>query len=94
MIQAAASGGDPEEDPKAARAMTEFCRLYWEPSPPTSAGTDFNAPDAEDLTQEFLAKIPGQGGPGGNCQRKGQAPDLSLDPPQALLIDHRARPRH
>ena len=43
--------------PKAADAMSELCRIYWYPLYAYVRRRGYGAQDAEDLTQEFFARI-------------------------------------
>jgi len=45
------------DSPKAFGAMTELCRAYWYPLYAYVRRKGYPAPDAQDLTQEFFARL-------------------------------------
>src|SRR5262245_21560826 len=51
-----AAAGRPDE-PHAAAALADLCRLYWYPLYAYVRRRGHDAPDAEDLTQAFFARL-------------------------------------
>src|SRR5262249_44990883 len=45
------------DSPKASAALEQLCRTYWYPLYAYVRRKDYNADDAEDLTQEFFARL-------------------------------------
>jgi RNA polymerase sigma factor (sigma-70 family) len=54
LVLSAARGS---ETPRAAAALAELCRIYWYPLYAYVRRRDYDVPEAEDLTQEFLARL-------------------------------------
>ena len=52
LVLAAKDGGEP-----AARALESLCRLYWKPVYTFIRANGFAQPDAEDLAQDFFARM-------------------------------------
>ena len=52
LVLAAQDGGED-----AARAMESLCRLYWKPVYTFVRANGFSQPDAEDLAQDFFARL-------------------------------------
>lgn len=46
-----------DDGPEAGRAMESLCRLYWKPIYTFVRAHGFAPPDAEDLTQDFFARL-------------------------------------
>jgi RNA polymerase sigma-70 factor (ECF subfamily) len=46
-----------EDSPKASDAMAQLCRTYWYPLYVYVRRKGYGAPDAQDLTQEFFARL-------------------------------------
>jgi DNA-directed RNA polymerase specialized sigma24 family protein len=44
-------------DPQASAALEELCRTYWYPLYAFVRRDGYSAPDAQDLTQEFFARL-------------------------------------
>ena len=53
---AVVQAGRPES-PEAARALAELCRVYWYPLYAYVRRQGFDVPTAQDLTQDFFAKL-------------------------------------
>lgn len=58
------AAGDPDH-PGAAAALDRLCRVYWYPVYAYVRRKGRGAAEAEDLTQEFFARLLGRGFPGG-----------------------------
>ncbi len=57
MLEAAHWQAEGEVPSAAARAMAELCRTYWYPLYAYVRRCGHDAPEAEDLTQEFFARL-------------------------------------
>jgi RNA polymerase sigma factor (sigma-70 family) len=55
LILSAATSGSEEQ--KARDALAELCRIYWRPIFSFVRGLGYSMEDAQDLTQDFFAKI-------------------------------------
>jgi RNA polymerase sigma-70 factor (ECF subfamily) len=60
------------DSPKAFEAMTQLCNTYWYPLYAYVRRKGYPAPEAEDLTQEFFARLLAGNYVGGADRRKGK----------------------
>src|SRR5215472_11814440 len=61
-----------EQSPKSAEAMAQLCETYWYPLYAYVRRKGYPSPDAQDLTQEFFARLLAGNYVGGADQRKGK----------------------
>ena len=88
VILAAARGIDPS---RAAEAMTELCRTYWYPLYAFLRRRGHETHEAEDLTQEFFARLLGQQSLANVDRRKGKFRSFLLASLKHFLSDQRDR---
>ena len=65
-----AAGGEPT--PQAEEALADLCRTYWYPLYAYARRRGYSKPDAEDLTQGFLARLLQHDSLAGMCRQKGK----------------------
>ena len=84
---------DEASQSSARKAMGELCRLYWYPLYAYVRSRGYSAPDAQDLTQGFFAKIIEQGGFASADRTKGRFRSYLLGAMKHFLANewHRAR---
>ncbi|MGA2034169.1 MAG: sigma factor [Thermoguttaceae bacterium] len=85
----AAAGGT--ESSRAAEAMTELCRTYWYPLYAFLRRRGHESHEAEDLTQEFFARLLGPGFLANVDRRKGKFRSFLLASLKHFLSDQRDR---
>ena len=90
VVLAAAGGGGSS---RAAAAMTELCRTYWYPLYAFLRRRGHEAHEAEDLTQEFFARLLGRHFLAAADRRKGKFRSFLLAAMKHFLADQRDRAR-
>ncbi|MGO8691817.1 MAG: RNA polymerase sigma factor [Thermoguttaceae bacterium] len=90
VVLAAARGEEPS---RAAAAMTELCRTYWYPLYAFLRRRGHEAHEAEDLTQEFFARLLGPHFLAAVDRRKGKFRSFLLAALKHFLSDQRDRDR-
>lgn len=65
-----AAGGEPT--PQAEQALADLCQTYWYPLYAYARRRGYSKPDAEDLTQGFLARLLRHGSLSGMCRERGR----------------------
>ncbi len=88
VVLAAARGEEPS---RAAAAMTELCRTYWYPLYAFLRRRGHEAHEAEDLTQEFFARLLGPHFLAAVDRRKGKFRSFLLAALKHFLADQRDR---
>ncbi len=79
--------------PESRRALEEICRSYWPPLYAYIRRSGFGREDAEDLTQEFLARLLERDTLAGVAEEKGKLRSFLLVSLKRFLIDFRKRQR-
>jgi RNA polymerase sigma-70 factor (ECF subfamily) len=81
------------ESPEAQKALEDLCRVYWYPLYASIRREGCSAADAEDLTQEFLARLLARGDLGRVDPAKGRFRSFLLACLRHFLSDQRDRAR-
>jgi RNA polymerase sigma factor (sigma-70 family) len=76
------------ESPQAAEALEKLCRTYWYPLYVYVRRRGYEAPDAQDLTQDFFAHLLAKGFPRGVAPERGKFRSFLLASLRHFLVDH------
>ncbi len=84
-----AAGGRPT--PQAEEALADLCQTYWYPLYAYARRRGYSKPDAEDLTQGFLARLLRHDSLSGMCREKGRFRAFLLASMKHFIADEWAR---